>query len=1125
MRHNQRDPRNLSTLPLLVCMFFLVSFVTPFPSAAQTAGTGNIQGTVSDSSGAVIPNAEVTITNSATKVQQKTTTGQDGLYSFPNIPIGDYTLSVSSPNFKRYEQTKIVLDVGSSIAVNPTLTIGSSSQSVEVQANGLALQTEDPSFKQTINQQTVIELPLNGRQVTSLITLSGGSAPAPVTDLQGSKTFWDSAVLSVGGGQGDTTDYRLDGGDHNNYQTDVNLPFPFPDAVSQFSVETSALGAQSGFYPGGLVNVVTKSGSNELHGSAFEFIRNNLLDGTNFFSSTKDTLHQDQFGGIIGGKIITNRLFFFGGYQRLVANQSQSLTQSYVPTPANLTGDFSATDGAGCQSSGKAIQLLNPLTGAVLTNNQISPSYFVAPALALEPYLPPTTSPCGLVTYAIPLQQTENQIVTREDVVINSKHSLYARYFLDGYDSPAYFSPKNILLTTQAGNAERAQSLVIGETYVINPRVVNSFHATGSRVRNNRGPNADGLAPDAIGVNVYEASKNFLEMAVSGKWSAYCGACAQSHFNTNSFSFTDDVNMVLGKHQLSFGGGFVRSEMNVYNLYEMNGYFTFTGVYSQKGPAGTSPGGTGEDANLDFLTGAMNQFQQSMPQQNAMRSSIPSLYIQDVFHATNRLVLAAGVRWNPWYMPTDYFHRGSIFSTTDLISKMRSTIFPNAPAGSLFFGDSGVPAALARNSVWQFSPRIGITFDPWGNGKTVLRAGGAIVDQVPNLWTAQHVAQNPPFATLISNAPVNVPLSFTNPWSNGSNSGNVFPLPSKPLSSSVFYPQSQYIVVQQNFRPSYTVQWTASIQQELGSGWEFQIDYVGSQSAHVGVALALNPAVYVPGSSTLGNTASRYLLTRENPQSGTYYAGGGTGSAGITSGGNGAYNGMIATLQRRLSLYFTFLSNYTWSHCFDIQDAPGDFATTTVEDPYDIRLDRANCGYDHRNMFNTSLVAQSHFHMTGWKQGIVDNWEIAPLLTIRDGTPFSVTTGVDNSLTAINNDRPNLIAPGNVYTHKQLTKTTAGNRNYINASAFTGNVIGTYGDVGRNSFRGPKYLQFDGEVSRLFPIGERFKVDFRIEAFNVLNHPDFSAPSSLAINSSTFGQVTSTTYGARIFQGALKVIF
>ena len=1131
----------------LFCFAILFLFTTRCNS--QTAGTANIQGTVTDATGALIQNATVTITENATGVQHKTTTGEDGLYSFPNVSIGTYTLSISAPGFKRYSQAGIVLEVGSNIGINVSMTIGETSQSVQVQANGLALQTEDPSFKQTIDQKTVTELPLNGRQMTSLIILSGGAAPTPNNDMVGSKNFYSSVAISIAGGQGNATDYRLDGGDHNDYMTNVNLPFPFPDAVSQFSVETSALGAQSGLHPGGLVNVVTRSGSNEWHGSAFEFIRNNYIDATNFFSTTKDTLHQNQYGGTLGGKIIRDRLFFFGGYQHTKADQSQALTQAFVPTAANLNGDFSITDGAGCQSGGQNNPLLNPQTGAVLPNNQISTSYFSPAALALVKYLPTTTDPCGTVNYAIPSQQSENQIIARVDAILTQKHSLYGSYFLDGYNSPAYFSPTNVLLTTQPGNQERVQTLTIGETYIINSNTVNSFHATGTRRRDNRGPAAEGISPATFNISSYSPIPNFLELTVgsgsgNNKWTTYCGTCAPASFNVNAFSFTDDVNMVRGKHQIAFGGEYVRAQFNANNAYETNGNFGVSGAFSQKGPAGNSKGGAAGDANLDFLTGALHSYEQSKAQQNALRAPIPSLYIQDTYHATSRLVLSAGLRWDPEYMPVDYFHRGAVFNYGDFENNVHSTVFPNAPAGIFFYGDAGVLAAFTKNSPWQFSPRLGLAFDPMGDGKTVFRAGVALIYDEPNFFTGQRVNQNPPFASAVSNVPVNVPLNFASPWTGGTTPGNPFPLPFKPPTNQVFPNQAQYIVLPTQFHPAYTTQWTFSVQHELSRGWQFQVDYIGNKSTHVAYGYPINPAVYIPGTcngnpcSTTGNQSARFVLTRANPSQGPKFTGGGGGSVLVDDGANANYNGMVATIQHRMSSTFSFLANYTWSHCIDIEDAQGDFAGTTVENPNNINMDRASCGFDYRQIYNTTVVAASHFHLTGWKDQVVNNWEIAPLLHITSAAPFTVTSGFDYSLTDVNNDRPNVINPNGVYTHRTITQSSKnGNRNLINLAAFAPNAPGTYGSSGRNAYRGFNFVQVDSQLSRTFPLKERLALELRFEAFNVLNHPNFNNPgaststsggsTNTAINSGTFGQITTTNsgYGARIFQGAVKIVF
>ncbi len=1126
----------------IVVLFGVALFALAAESNAQTAGTGSIQGVVTDPTGAFIQKAIVTVTNTASQTKHTDSTESNGLFSFPNLEIGTYTVEVVATGFQSYRQSNVALEVGSSIAVNVTMTVGTTDQTVEVQASGIALQTEDPSFKQTIDQKTLTELPLNGRLMTQLITLSGGSVSANENnDQQGSKTFATSAVVSVAGGQGNATDYRLDGGDHNDYMTNINLPFPFPDAVSQFSVETSALGAQSGLHPGGLVNVVTRSGSNQWHGTAFEFLRNNYLNATNFFSTSKDTLHQNQYGGTFGGRVIKDKLFFFAGYQRSRAAQKQAFSTAYVPTAANLAGDFSATESDSCLGPGKGIQLLNPQTGAVLTGNKIAPSYFTATALAIDKYLPAATNACGLVTYANPSLVTENQFVTRIDSTINSRHSIYGRYFLDGYQSPAYYSPTNLLLTTQPSNLERAQGVTIGETFLITSNLVNSFHATATRRRDNRGPAGSGINPASVGINIYSPVDIGLLISVTNKWGSYCGTCAAAHFNDNTFSFQDDVNWVRGKHQLAFGGEFVRSQLNISNVYESNAKFTFSGTYSQKGPGGKSTGGTGADGNLDFLTGSMSAFEQSKAQQNALRGSIPSLYIQDVYHPTKRLVLSAGVRWDPEFFPSDYFGRGSIFDMAGFLANKVSTVYPNAPAGSYFYGDPGVSKAFTKNSPWQFSPRLGATFDPTGAGKTVFRAGAALVYDEPNFFTAQRTNQDPPFAQTIANTPVGVPLSLTNPWSNGSQPSNPFPQPFKPTAATVFPNGGQYIVMTPQFHSPYSIQYTASMQQEFGRGWEFQIDYIGNRTNFLPYGFPLDPAVYIPGNcgaspcSSTGNTASRYALTLANPAYGPKYSGGGGGSILIKPGANASYNGMVTSIQHRLSSTFVFLANYTWSHCIDISDNTADVAGTNVQNPNNIKGDRANCGFDYRDVFNSTIVANSHFALQGWAARLVNNWEISPLIKIQDGTPFTVTSGFDYSLTAVGNDRPNLVNPNGVYTGNKIRSGVSVNALYINPSAFTANPTGTFGNAGRFAFRGPKYLQVDSALSRIFPLRERLALDLRFEAFNVLNHPNFATPGSTAgyagagtsIVSSTFGQVTSTVngYGARVFQAAAKITF
>jgi hypothetical protein len=1123
MRH--LSPARNSVFRSVCAIFFMLLLVWGNRLEAQVAGTGTIQGTVSDATGAVIPNAMVTLTETATQAKHVSKSDSGGVYIFPNIDVGSYSVNVAAPGFQTFTSSGNVLEVGSNIAVNVRMTVGTQDQQVQVEAEGLALQTEDVSFKQTIDQKEVTEMPLNGRQMTQLITLSGGSAPAPAGDFTGSKYSYQTISVSIAGSGGNTTQWKLDGGDNNDYMANGNLPFPFPDAVSQFSVESTALGAQDGEHSGGLVNVVTRSGTNKYHGTAFEFIRNNYLDATNFFSTTKDTLHQNQYGGTFGGRILRDKLFAFAGYQHTKADQSQANQTAYVPSVANLMGNFALSD--------PTTPLVNPLTGAALPGNQINPALFSPQAVKLVSYLPQSIAANGAVSYSIPSQTADNEFVTRVDFTINPKNNLYGRYFIDGYQAPPFYSPTNILYTTQSGNYQRVQSFTLGEDYSISSKSINSAHITLSRRRNNRGYNSSDINATNLGVNDYQGEPYGLYLAVTNKFTIGGGTNSASKFNDNFLAVEDDVTLLRGRHQIVFGGEIVHNQ-------------------------------------LDFLMGAMSAFQQSKQQQNALRGNIPSLYVQDTFHATKQLTAVAGIRWSPEFIPVDYFNRGSTFNMTAFLANQSSTIYPNAPAGDLFYGDPGVPRQFTKNSPWQFSPNVGLAYDISGNGKTVVRAGAELIYDEVNYYTGQRVQQNPPYATAISQTQTATsgPISFASPWSVGAITTDPFPQPAVPTPSQAqFFAQSQYIFLPPQFHASYTMQYTASVQHQFGHGWQLQLDYIGNKTTHVPLGLPISPAVFIPGvqnaagtgcpglvltgpagkpaaaagtaCSTVANESQRFLLTTENPAQGNQYLGGGGGSVLVGYGGTGNYNGFVGTVQHRLSSSFSLLANYTWSKCLNEEDAQGDYASTLVENPSKPAMDYGPCGSDYRDIENVVLVVDSHFAVPNrLVRNVVNGWELAPLAHILSGAPFTVTAGVDNSYTDIGNDRPNLIPGVNPYLGTQIQQSSTGTvRGFLNPAAFaqvcpsnstplTCAGYGTYGNIGRNSFRGKPNYQFDAQISRVFPIHESLNTVFRLECFNVLNHPDFSTPTA-SIASSTFGQISALASGsaARIFQGSIKINF
>jgi hypothetical protein len=1183
---------------------------------AQIAGTANIQGTITDSTGAVIPGAAVTLTEESTQVQHATKTDNSGVYVFPNIPVGTYSVNVVTPGFETFTKTGNVLEVGSSISVDVKMTVGTESQKVEVHSEGLALQTEDVSFKQTLDHDELGAMPLNGRQLSGLIVLSGGAAPAAGNDFTGSKYSYQTIAISITGGMGNSTLWRLDGGDNNDYMGNGNLPFPFPDAVSQFSVEATALGAQDGMHAGGMVNMVTRSGTNTYHGSAFEFIRNNFIDATNFYvippsgpGSGKDRLHQNQYGGTFGGPVRIpklfngkDRLFFFAGYQYLESKSATANTTAHVPTAANLLGDFSVTSpppgstitGTSCVT--KALQLVDPITGATLPGNKYNqPGGPTLPAwspqsLALMNYLPPINpnvdiNNCGVVQYAIPSQTFDKQFITRVDYTLNAKNNLYGRYLLDGYQLPAFFfnpptsTNGGILVTTQSGNPlQRVQTFTMGENYTISSSTVNSAHISILRRVNDRGYNPSDINPGNLGVALTYAQPAGVQLSTAGGVGGFSmggGTNSISHFNDNTLAFDDDFTLVRGKHQIVFGGEFVRNQLNIGNVFEGNGVFSFSGVYSANGPKGGTPVGS---ASLDFLEGTMNSFVQSKEQQNALRAPIPSLYFQDTFHATKQLTIVAGLRWDPEFMPTDVFNRGSIFSMSAFLANQHSTVYPNAPAGSLYYGDPGVSRGLTKNSPYQFDPNFGMTYDVFGNGKTVVRAGAEYIYDEPNFFTGQRVQQNPPFATAISQASAGY-IPFGSPWNvptalqtTATITTNPFPsvasltVKAPPGTGVTFSPNLQYIVLPTQFHPAGTMQWTASIQQEFGHGWQLQFDYVGNKTSHDELGTPLNPTVFVPGvwngagscvapglgaiagtgtgpcsTTSSSNYLARSALVLQNATQGNFYSTGGGGSVLVNDEGMSNYNGLITSLNHRLSSTFSLLANWTWSKCLDIEDNQGDVSGTTVQNPNNIAGDYGPCGFDYRNIENFVLVLKSNFSVSNRLEKLaINGWEFAPLIRIQSGAPFTVTSGQDNSFTDVGNDRPNLV-PGVPIYQKVAFRQQSGatNREYLNPLAFaqvtaacptpisplTCPQYGTYGNVGKNSFRAPPAFQLDAQVSRLFPIYEALTVDLRLEAYNALNHPNFGNPDA-KVSDGTFGQISGTNLtSARVFQGALEFSF
>jgi hypothetical protein len=1108
-----RESRSTFVGLFLLSMSVLYWLALPSPARAQAVAIAQVSGIVTDPTGAAIANAQVRMIETEKQAVHTTVTDAQGQYVLPGLPVGPYRLEVTVSGFKDYAQTGIVLQVNNNIQINVPMQVGAVSEKVEVSATASMVETKENSISSVVDQRGINDLPLNGRQATQLILSLGAASYGDAGDT-GSKTFFSSTRISVAGGQGNGTAYLLDGGDNTDAMSNVNLPFPFPDALQEFSVETSAVSSRFGIHPGATVNVVTKSGTNAFHGDLFEFLRNGDLNARNFFALSRDSLKRNQYGGTAGGRIIRDKLFFFGGFQGTINRSNPPSTSTRIPTTAMLAGNFSAVASAAC--GGKP--LINPFANnAPFPGNQVPVGLLnpVSVKTATQ-YLPiGAADQCGNVTYGIPITGDENQYIGRVDWLQNTKHTVFGRYFVDTFKNPATYDGKNLLTTTQAGNLEMAQSLTVGDNYVFGPGTLNSFHATFNRRRDDRGPTSIPINPTLLGVNMYSAVPNFLLFSVTGGFSTFCGTCAPGHFNVNAFQVADDVDVYRGRHQMGFGFNLVRVQNNTISGFQENGNFTFNGSRTNVPLA-------------DFMLGAPNDFNQTNATPNDLRSWIMSFYIQDTFKLSSRLTLNYGVRWEPTFSDPDKYGRGTSFSLAGFYAGQHSKVFPNAPAGLFFKGDAGIPDAMWNGKWTNFAPRVGMVWNPHGDGRDTLRVGGGILYDVAETWYNERETTNAPVGTLLD---VPNPVGgLSNPWL-GYPGGNPF-----PQSQAYFPTAGVYVNMPVNPHPTYVANWNVTYQRQLGT-WMASVSYLGNKTTHLwSNGGEINPAIYTGASSTVSNTNQRRLLYLANPTLGAAY-----GSINTSDDGAVAhYNGLLLSVQHRLSNSFTFNANYTDSYCISDADFGAALASPSNSQRFNRHADWGPCVFDTRHNFNTTLVATSSMKRGNrFVNRLLSDWQLAPLVHVASGQPVNIITGKDNSLAGINsgnNDRPNQVlsdvfAPNPVCNNGRTPCVQ-----YVTSGAFVANALGTYGNLGRNSVRGPHNINFDVALSRMFRVTERLSLQARMDAFNVFNHTNFVGAISPAgtvasystfsnnLSSATFGRIQAA-FDPRILQFALKLYF
>ena len=1074
--------------------------------------TARLSGTVQDKTGAAVPGATVTVEQAGTGYRQEVKSGAAGEYLFPSLPVGSYQLTVELAGFSTYVQKGIGLEIGQAASQKVTLAVGAITQQVTVEGSSNRVTTDDAAISQVIDEKSMESLPMNGREAQQLVFLVPGAVD--VSD-QNCGANCEGGVLpgeqyaKVNGGGANGVYYLLDGVDYNDMYINANLPFPSPDALEEFNVQTDNMSAAYGNATGGVANVVTKSGTDHIHGDVFEYLRNYAMDAKNYFATSPNPLRQNQFGGTIGGPILKGKLFYFGSYQGTRQNTSANGQISQVPTMAERNGDFSAL------LPGTPLTNPNPNSPYQFnSNNMINPAAFDPTALYLLNHIPlPNDASSGdpnqLLYNGAPSIQNTDEYLVKIDYNVG-KHHLSGHFFYLKYVVPIIIPPASDILE---GNSEDPQSqtlknISVVDIYTISPRtLLNSYFGLTRKVGLTESPANFNIA--TAGANIPQPT-NFpatLNVNVAGEFTVG-EQPSPGTWNHSDISDREIVTLIKGPNELQVGGEWEHFNLPMGNSYQSDGNYSFGGDLSGN--------------NLsDFLLGAASSFVQAGGLYLNFSGNDWSAFVQDNWHATSRLTLSAGVRWDPFFPYTDSKGRVGCF-----VPGAQSTRYPNAPQDLIFGGshhDAGCPASSIYNNLSNVGPRFGFAYQLTADGKTSIRGGAGYYYQAPNGVAFEDVVGIPPFAPIVSITNTN----FTNPYTAA---GVTDPFPGSfgPVdpSATATFPQDIAFtqIFDRHFRLPQILTYNLTFEHEFGSSWFTRLEYAGNHGAHLGGTgdqesglLQLNPSVYIPGQSTESNIQSRLIY----PNYGFI--------ASINSGVNTNYNAGQFEIEKRLGHGLAFQSNFTWSRSLNDYGPNGQPGTFGV---YGIntcgcgrRLDYGpDAGDDNKVVRFSGNYAFPRVPIKGIVDQAINGWNLSSIANWQTGFPFTSFAEDDNSFSAMGNDRPDITVPNIKDTQLSTSRSHSALVNeWFNIADFVPNAVGTYGNIGKDSLRGPRLFSTDLALLKDGKVGERVTYEFRAEFYNVFNNVNFGAPDA-GLQDSNFGQISSAN-DPRILQMALKVKF
>jgi hypothetical protein len=1066
-----------------------------------------LQGVITDATGAIVPDATVKVTDLATNRVLQTSSGTTtGAWSFLTLPPGNYQLEISKTGFKTIKQD-VTLQVAQVANVNFTMEPGAVSEEVTVNGAAALVDSASSDMGVTVETQQIENLPLNGHNFTQLATLIPGvsrGVPTNVATGQGNnaETFRyntsGGASLVVNGARPQANNFMLDGLDNNESLVNTIVFFPSTEAIQEFKVQTSIAPAEYGRAGGGVVNTALKSGTNEIHGSAFEYLRNSELDARPTFASTRNPFKRNQFGGTIGAPIKKNKLFIFGDYQGFRQSTPIGVDFASVPTALMRQGNFSELLSPALSGLPQPITITNLMTGQPFPGN-IIPANLQNPVglKYLNAYPLPNISGKVEQNYTIQRQQVQNfdDFDIRGDWLASEKDQVFMRFSFA--QDPEVTSTR--LPGLPAGFGSGAQfnddrGAAIGYTHVFSPSLLSDLRLGFQRTFLGYTPPYDNVPLSAnLGIPNANTSPLLGGGALIGGFNSqleYTGDYGPYLVPENTYQVAETVSATVGNHSLKFGGNIIRRQVNLFRPLAGKGYFFLYGN-------GVGPGSTGYET-ADVLAGFVNNYQIGPPYgMVGTRSWENGFFAQDDWRATRRLTLNLGLRWDILTPPSEAFGRQANF---------------NIVTGALQVASGGGDAQV--NTDWHtFAPRAGFAYDVNGNGKTVVRGGYGIFYFLDRGGISNQLAQNPPFSgvsqynysdgyriTLSGQAPLG-----SNNWLAATGAlplGNFNGL-------NLAHPQNVNVLADlSNNRPSYMEQWNLQVQREVLNNTVFSVAYVGAGGHHLVDYYNRNDQLY------------------NQPNGARLYPG--LGSVTVEEArGNSIYNALQAELTRRFSRGLQFTAAYTFSRSID--DGGGAFGTgsngnnTNPQDFQAIFLERGLSDIDVRNRFVLSGVYELPFGkgrrfangVNRAANAVVGGWQLNGILSIQSGLPFNLSTPGSPG------GRPDVV--GNLTTNPGNTQ------QYFNTKAvapvpLVNGVLTHPGTLGRNVLIGPGIRTVDLSLFKNFAITERVKFEFRAEAFNIANHPQFSNPGT-DISAGNFGQITGTLlsserqiqFGARVF--------